>query len=169
MPRTNNVVKRGTSRTDNPVPSRKGVQSSHELILKIQSYRDELLSVEEIAALCGCSYSTALKYLGRPKMHRGRAYAPTRGKYGSEHPNMQFGRVERSGYQSITRPQWMTSKHKRTQTHIAVWCLWSGATELPKGYCIHHKDHNKLNNVIENLELMTIGEHTALHSRLRKV
>lgn len=31
---------------------------------------------------------------------------------------------------------------------------------------VHHKDHNKLNNLPDNLEIMTKGEHMSLHSKL---
>lgn len=37
-------------------------------------------------------------------------------------------------------------------------------TDIPKGYFIHHKDGNKLNNCIMNLQLMKQGEHTKLHA-----
>lgn len=33
---------------------------------------------------------------------------------------------------------------------------------------IHHKDFNKLNNCIENLEYLTIKEHVEIHNRARK-
>lgn len=32
---------------------------------------------------------------------------------------------------------------------------------------VHHKDENKQNNAIENLEIMTLPEHQRLHNRLR--
>lgn len=35
---------------------------------------------------------------------------------------------------------------------------------IPKGYDIHHIDGNKLNNNIENLEMLPHEEHMALHS-----
>ena len=33
-----------------------------------------------------------------------------------------------------------------------------------EGYDIHHKDHNKMNNNISNLQLLTSSEHHSLHS-----
>ena len=32
--------------------------------------------------------------------------------------------------------------------------------ELPEGYVIHHKDHNKLNDRLDNLQRLTTAEHT---------
>ena len=36
---------------------------------------------------------------------------------------------------------------------------------LEKNEVVHHKDHNKLNNEIENLELLTVRQHAALHAK----
>lgn len=35
--------------------------------------------------------------------------------------------------------------------------------------CVHHKDHNRLNNALENLELMTISEHSKLHAKEKRI
>lgn len=36
---------------------------------------------------------------------------------------------------------------------------------IPKGYHIHHKDGNKLNNDLSNLEILTASEHIRLHKK----
>lgn len=36
---------------------------------------------------------------------------------------------------------------------------------IPKGYVIHHRDGNRLNNHIDNLILMLRSEHTKIHAR----
>ncbi len=36
--------------------------------------------------------------------------------------------------------------------------------EVPEGYVVHHKDWDKFNNDIDNLELMTKKEHSILHA-----
>ena len=47
--------------------------------------------------------------------------------------------------------------------HRQVWADVNGA--IPDGYEIHHQDHNKLNNDIGNLQLLTKAEHAELHAR----
>ena len=45
--------------------------------------------------------------------------------------------------------------------HRAVWKFYNG--DIPKGMQIHHKDENKDNNDISNLELLTPSEHWKRH------
>jgi hypothetical protein len=49
--------------------------------------------------------------------------------------------------------------------HIYIWEKHNG--KVPKGYCVHHKDHNKLNNDISNLEIIERSEHQSYHGKLR--
>lgn len=39
-------------------------------------------------------------------------------------------------------------------------------SKIPDGYVIHHKDHNKTNNNIENLELLTPEAHSKLYNSI---
>lgn len=50
---------------------------------------------------------------------------------------------------------------KRYRLHRYIWEYYKG--EIPKGYHIHHKDHNKDNNELSNLELLTKEEHIKRH------
>ena len=45
--------------------------------------------------------------------------------------------------------------------HRMVYIHYNG--EIPKGYCIHHKDGNKGNNDISNLECVKSSEHSHYH------
>ena len=56
--------------------------------------------------------------------------------------------------------------NKFREEHIVVWEKHHG--KKPKGYEIHHKDFNKLNNKIENLRLLTKGKHRRLHNLKEK-
>ena len=39
---------------------------------------------------------------------------------------------------------------------------------IPKGFHVHHKDENKMNNSIYNLECLSPKDHGELHAKLRK-
>lgn len=51
---------------------------------------------------------------------------------------------------------------KRKGVHVLVWEKYYNKN-VPDGYVIHHKDENKFNNDIKNLELMKHGEHSRMH------
>lgn len=47
--------------------------------------------------------------------------------------------------------------------HRDVWKFYNG--EIPKGHHIHHKDGNKSNNHINNLECISSSDHSKLHNK----
>lgn len=52
---------------------------------------------------------------------------------------------------------------KTTYIHILLYENFIG--EIPKGYVIHHKDFNPLNNNLDNLICISRGDHVALHNK----
>ena len=56
----------------------------------------------------------------------------------------------------------------KSPLHHLVWEKYYGK-KVPKGYHIHHKDENKTNNDINNLELMTASDHMKLHMSKRNI
>lgn len=50
-----------------------------------------------------------------------------------------------------------------TYLHRKIFELFYGS--IPKGYHIHHKDGNPLNNCIINLKLIKISEHQSMHHK----
>lgn len=46
--------------------------------------------------------------------------------------------------------------------HHLVWWKYR-KQRVPAGYILHHKDENKLNNKVSNLELLQRGVHAKLH------
>ena len=53
--------------------------------------------------------------------------------------------------------------HKRYRLHRYIYEKYNGS--IPKGYDIHHIDHNKDNNEIENLQLLSSTKHKSIHSK----
>lgn len=51
---------------------------------------------------------------------------------------------------------------RRTTLHREVWIAAHGP--IPKGFVIHHKDHNAVNNALDNLEILTSPAHMRLHA-----
>lgn len=52
---------------------------------------------------------------------------------------------------------------KRHRLHRYIWEYYNG--EIPEGYDIHHIDHNKDNNELKNLELISRSKHSKLHNK----
>lgn len=71
----------------------------------------------------------------------------------------RFRRDKKTGY-------YLSSKkigNNRKRLHVYIWEKEHGP--VPKGYHVHHKDENKLNNELDNLELQTKENHAVLHGR----
>ena len=64
-------------------------------------------------------------------------------------------------YKTLGKSDKKIHEKSRESLHRYVWKFFNRA--IPKGYVIHHKDENKSNNSIENLELMEKQEHTIMH------
>jgi hypothetical protein len=52
--------------------------------------------------------------------------------------------------------------YKRKNCHRIIWEQDVGP--IPDGYDIHHKDGNKFNNLLSNLECLSKSDHMALHA-----
>jgi HNH endonuclease. len=69
----------------------------------------------------------------------------------------------RGYYQSTVR---CTDGSRKNWLHQYVYEQVNGS--IPEGYEVHHKDHNKENNDISNLELLSPAEHQAEHTEQSK-
>ena len=56
-------------------------------------------------------------------------------------------------------------KGQSVSAHKYVWQKHNG--RVPKGFQIHHKDHDTANNDISNLELVDVQSHAAYHAKKR--
>lgn len=68
---------------------------------------------------------------------------------------------DKKGYACI----WINGKS--IKLHVYVWEKQNG--EKPKGYDIHHKDFNKGNYDLSNLELLSYSDHQKLHAGWEKI
>ena len=75
---------------------------------------------------------------------------------GEENNNWKGGfHITQSGYKRLAN---------RKYEHRQVMENYLGR-ELKNNECVHHKDHDKLNNDISNLELLTYKQHAAIHAK----
>lgn len=56
---------------------------------------------------------------------------------------------------------WNKSKRTIKSVHVLVYETFIG--KIPEGYFIHHKDEDKFNNCIENLECVSCIAHNRIH------
>lgn len=69
-------------------------------------------------------------------------------------------------YRTVWKPDWWKGhepKGNRIFEHHLEWAKQSGMDHVPKGYVVHHKDENKLNNDPNNLVCITRREHAQIH------
>lgn len=83
---------------------------------------------------------------------------------GDKNPNWKDvkGSFLKDGYRILYLPDYVYSDKKGCiLEHKKVWIDSNG--EIPKGYDIHHKDEDKLNNKLSNLKMLTRSEHMKIH------
>lgn len=140
---------------------------SHNRYSRMSGKRTIYIPCETCKGTCGTgSYATERAGDGTPI--KGRCEWCCR-KHGlpdgilPEHPLILTGgrRIDRRGYVVLTcaRPV------KRIYEHRLVMEQLIGR-KLKSSEAVHHKNHNRSDNRLENLELMTLGAHVALHNTL---
>ena len=75
--------------------------------------------------------------------------------------------MKNGDYILVIAPDWYRGKRYRNRycyEHHLVWEKEHGQP-VPDGFIVHHKDHNKFNNLPENLELMSVEAHGRLHKK----
>lgn len=108
--------------------------------------------------------------------YEGRYYVSDAGEvfaYASQHWTMgRFGMMLRHTKARQLKPWkrstyllvdlWKDGKRDVRSVHYLVWETFNDM-KVPNGCVIHHKDHNKYNNSLDNLQMMSMLEHNRLH------
>lgn len=154
-------------------------KTPEETVNKIKELlNDFTLRYADIAALTGvCSLTVGKICRTLPESFRKARYSginrtaklkqnPMRGKTKTRHHNAVNGPTKAGQYWAVWAPDWWTGStdNNRVLLHQVVWAEANGATCVPKGYVVHHKDHNKNNNVPSNLELLSRRDHALHHA-----
>lgn len=75
------------------------------------------------------------------------------------------GRVAKNGYKYVGLNK--DRKAKTVKNHVMTARMFIG--ERPKGLVINHKDENKLNNSVENLEYITVLENNMYGTHMSRI
>lgn len=86
-----------------------------------------------------------------------------RGKRGPDSNSWKGGRqIDRDGYVRVWAPDHPWPRKGYMMEHVRKIELKIGR-RITTSECVHHKDHNRQNNVLDNLKLMTRSEHSKMH------
>jgi hypothetical protein len=122
---------------------------------------------------CGCAQTFERKMIrGHEQRYihghneRGKKHDYFIKKSGKDHPNWKGGRIRTNqGYYLLYLPDHPLCESKGyVLEHRYVWEQYNIAILLPWAE-VHHKDKNRDNNNIDNLEAMTYSQHLSLHKR----
>jgi len=123
------------------------------------------MPVSIICDYCGKEFLLSPCYLKRNRKHRfcSRKCSAEFHKYGNTPEKWRGGHIGKStGYLYINVDGKQISEHQLVmERHIG--------RKLKKGEVVHHINGNKLDNRIENLQLMTKSEHLSLHGKMRGI
>ena len=72
--------------------------------------------------------------------------------------------VDNRGYKVFSVPAKDSASGKRKHMPVHRFLYEQVYGPIPKGYHIHHKDENKLNNSLNNLEMLSNSDHRRLHN-----
>lgn len=106
----------------------------------------------DVCDVVGCEVATKPKrrLCGKHRTQVERKYPMKKGK----------GWITESGYRRFE------NKGKTKLEHVRIWEAVNGP--IASGLIVHHKDENRLNNTLDNLQVMTRSQHMKLHWQLKR-
>lgn len=84
---------------------------------------------------------------------------------GEKNPNFKNRNTDQDGYRIVTPQAPFLLGMKRMKLHQAVCCEILGIPKIPKGFHIHHRDCDVLNNTAENLVVLSTSDHKWIHKQ----
>jgi hypothetical protein len=146
----------------------------HKAQEAIRLYKTFQYTQPEICAKVGCSehalYDLICASCTKDERLRAAAASSKRRLYKHGPPHIVVGVTQDArGYLYARCPSWWTGKTTggRVKVHKLVCAKAYGLTEIPKGFVVHHINHNRTDNRWCNLELMRASDHAAYHNKTR--
>jgi hypothetical protein len=100
------------------------------------------------------------------KGERGQSLRSLPGKYSNNKGYLELNLHDPEKYKATPKDKRNSSSGKvHILVHKAVFAWFN--SEVPYGFELHHKDGNRFNNHIDNLEALTPAEHRAKHRKLQ--
>ncbi|GHV89874.1 hypothetical protein AGMMS50268_03770 [Spirochaetia bacterium] len=109
------------------------------------------MSLAKVAKVMGCSRQAVHDMCRLRPEYKPRKAKPSECQY--------FNGVK---YTKRVTGYFLSTNGDRTLMHRDVWQYNNGP--IPDDFDIHHKDHDKSNNGIENLEMLSKSEHARMYS-----
>jgi len=120
------------------------------------------MSEGKVPCACGCGTEiAAVDRWGAP--HRFAKGHHNRLRVRANNPRWKGGRyIDSENYVRLLMPDDPRQIGGYVREHIVIWEAAHGP--MPQGHVIHHKNGDKQDNRLENLEMMTVGQHKTLHN-----
>ncbi len=84
---------------------------------------------------------------------------------GDKNPNYKGKNTDTDGYRTVSPSARKSLGHTMKRLHQVVCCEVLGVKTIPLGLHVHHRDCNPMNNVPENLAVLSISDHKWIHKQ----
>src|SRR5262245_12861463 len=122
-----------------------------------------MINMSFVLGICNCSCGSEIPIRNKKRFLQ--KFKHGHNNKGSLHPNYKDKQITWNNYIYTHRPNHPFAKNqKRIMEHRVVWEEANNAMLLPWGI-VHHKDGNRQNNNITNLEAMMRSTHCSLHHK----